>query len=310
MRDGGSAAAPPGAESAVRYLDRRTGEVGTEQIYGEASLRWVYESALGRLALEGVVKRALFSRLYGWLMSRPGSRRRIGPFLKQYGIDPGDFADPVESFRSFNDFFVRRLKPEARPIDPDPAAVTFPADGRHLGFPDVSDLDGIYAKGQRLSLPELFGDAALAARYERGTLVISRLCPVDYHRFHFPVAGIPSAPRLVNGPLYSVNPIALRRRIGILAENKRVLTRLSSGSAGEVLILEIGATNVGSIVQTAEAGSPVAKGAEKGYFAFGGSMTMVFFEPGRVRLDGDLAAASRGRLESYARMGERLGAVA
>lgn len=310
MSDAGSAAVPSGMDSAVRYVDRRTGGICTEQIYGEASLRWVYESALGRLALEGVVKRALFSRLYGWLMSRPGSTRRIAPFLAQYGVDPAEFADPVGTFRSFNDFFVRRLKPEARPVDPDPAAVVFPADGRHLVFPDVSALDGIYAKGQRLSLPELVGDAALAARYERGALVISRLCPVDYHRFHFSVGGTPSAPRLINGPLYSVNPIALRRCIGILAENKRVLTRLSSESVGEVLILEVGATNVGSIVQTAEAGSAVAKGAEKGYFAFGGSMTMVFFEPGRVRLDEDLVATSRGGLECYARMGERLGTVA
>lgn len=299
----------PAADGAVRYYDRRTGQVCTEQIYGEASLRWVYESSLGRLALEGVVKRASFSRLYGWLMSRPGSRRRIGPFLAQYGVDPAEFADPVESYRSFNDFFVRRLKPEARPIDPDPASVVFPADGRHLGFADVSDLDGIYAKGQRLSLPELFGDASLAARYERGALVISRLCPVDYHRFHFSVAGVPSAPRLVNGPLYSVNPIALRRRIGILAENKRVLTRLVSESVGEALILEVGATNVGSIVQTAQPGAAVVKGAEKGYFAFGGSMTMVFFEPGRVRFDESLVEQSRNGLESYARMGERLGTV-
>ncbi|MCB1088702.1 MAG: phosphatidylserine decarboxylase, partial [Verrucomicrobiae bacterium] len=90
------------SREAVRYFDRSTGEIYTEQIYGEASLRWVYENALGRLALESVVKRAFFSRWYGWMMDRPGSRRKIAPFLVKYGVDPAEFADPPESFRSFN----------------------------------------------------------------------------------------------------------------------------------------------------------------------------------------------------------------
>ncbi len=294
----------------VTFFDRATGEVRTEEIYGEASLRWAYENALGRLALEGVVKRAFFSRLYGWAMARPGSRGRILPFIEQYGLDPGEFAEPVDTFGSFNDFFIRHLKPEARPIDPAENAAVFPADGRHLGFPDLGAVDGIFAKGQRLSLEALLGDATLAARYARGSLVISRLCPVDYHRFHFSLDGVPGEPRVINGPLYSVSPIALRRRIGILAENKRVLTRFQSDRAGEVLLLEIGATNVGSIVQTAEPGQRVGKGAEKGYFAFGGSMTMLIFEPGRIELADDLVAQSREGRELYARMGERMGTTA
>ena len=293
----------------VVYFDRSTGAVRTEEIYGEASLRWAYENALGRLALEGVVKRAVFSRLYGWAMDRPNSRDRIVPFVEKYGLDPAEFADPVASFGSFNEFFVRHLKPEARPIDPAENVAVFPADGRHLGFPDLGEVDGIYAKGQRLSLDALLGDASLAQRYARGSMVISRLCPVDYHRYHFCLGGTPGEPRVINGPLYSVNPIALRRRIEILAENKRVLTRFQSDLAGEVLLLEIGATNVGSIQQTAAPGKPVAKGAEKGYFAFGGSMTMLIFEPDRIELDSDLVDQSRQGREMYARMGECMGRV-
>lgn len=294
----------------MTYFHREEGTIREEAIYGEKSLRWAYENALGRLALESVVKRAFFSRFYGWLMSRPGSRKRIDPFLSEYGLDPDEFADSVDSFESFNAFFVRRLKPSARPIDPASDSVVFPADGRHLGFPDVGELDGIYAKGQQLSLDDLVGgDRDLADRFRRGTLVISRLCPVDYHRFHFAVGGELSEPRVLNGPLYSVSPIALRRRIEILGENKRVMTRLRSEQVGEVLILEIGATNVGSIVQTAAAGGRVEKGEEKGFFAFGGSMTLLLFEPGRVRLEADLVEQSRGGRELYARMGERLGAA-
>ena len=291
----------------IHFFDRASKEIREEAIYGEGAVRWAYENALGRVALKSVVSRAFFSRLYGWLMDRPGSREKVAPFIAEYGLDPAEFADAADSFASFNEFFVRRLKPEARPIDPDENSAVFPADGRHLGFSDLSQLPGIYAKGQELSLSDLLDSAELAERFARGSLVISRLCPVDYHRFHFCAAGTPGPPQLLNGPLFSVSPIALRRRIEILAENKRVLTRLASERCGEILILEIGATNVGSIVQTAESGKPIAKGDEKGYFAFGGSMTMLLFEPGRVQLDADLLEQSAQGRELYARMGERLG---
>lgn len=297
------------ANEPVEYFDRYAGEVKREAIYGEKFLRWACETASGRLGVELIAKRAFFSRWYGWRMSRPQTRERIQPFIDDYGLDAGEFADPVESFASFNEFFYRRLKPEARPVDSDASAVVFPADGRHLGIPDLSQCEAIWAKGQRFDLAELLGDPALAERYAKGSAVISRLCPVDYHRFHFCAAGTPGEARVINGPLYSVNPIALRRNIGILAENKRAITRLVSDALGEVLVLEIGATNVGSIVQTYTPGDAIAKGAEKGCFEFGGSMTLLLFEPGRVQLADDLLEHSAQQRELYARVGDRLGAI-
>lgn len=292
----------------IEYFNRHTGRLEREQVYGAGWMRWTYGTALGRLALEALIKRSVFSRWYGWRMDRPGSRGKVAPFIRDFGLNPGEFADSPESFRTFNEFFYRRLKPGARPVDPDPKTVVFPADGRHLGYPDVSAVDGVFVKGQRFDLPRLLGDDALAARYARGTLVLSRLCPVDYHRFHFPVAGRASAPRLLNGLLYSVNPIALRQNLAYLWENRRVLTTIESDVFGRVLMLEIGATNVGSIVQTFQAGSAVAKGEEKGYFRFGGSSTLLLFEPGRVQLAEDLVRHSANRCELYARVGSPLGA--
>jgi phosphatidylserine decarboxylase len=133
---------------------------------------------------------------------------------------------------------------------------------------------------------------------------------VDYHRFHFPLAGKPSATELLNGPLYSVNPIALRRNLSYLWENRRTLTMLATQEFGTVLLLEIGATNVGSIVQTYKSGKLIAKGDEKGYFRFGGSSTLLLFEPGRVRLADDLVTQSANQRELYAKVGDRLGTVA
>ncbi len=289
----------------VTFYNRLTSQLEQEAIYGEGPLRFVYENPLGRGLLELLVKRGWFSRWYGWRMSRPASRARIAPFIANYGLDVAEFADPVESFRSFNEFFFRKLKPEARPIAAE--GVVFPADGRHLGFQNVAEVPGVFVKGQHFDIPALLGDDALAARYREGTLVLSRLCPVDYHRFHFPCSGTPGAPRLINGPLYSVNPVALRRRLAYLWENKRVITELVTPDLGTVLLIEIGATNVGSIVQTFTPGQPVSKGAEKGYFKFGGSSTITLFEPGKVKLAEDLVAQSAEQRELYARMGDVMG---
>jgi phosphatidylserine decarboxylase len=290
----------------IRYFNRHSGKSEVEEVYGEGFLRWTYGHPLGAIALSTLVKRPVFSAWYGRRMSKHSSAARVKPFIEQYGLDPSEFADPPDSYRSFNEFFYRKLKPEARPVDPDETSVVFPADGRHLGFERASEIEGVFVKGQNFDLPALLGDADLAAKYADGALILSRLCPVDYHRFHFPAAGVPGATRLIDGPLFSVSPIALRLRLSYLWQNKRTITRLETQRFGSVLLLEIGATCVGSIRQTYSPRQSVEKGAEKGYFAFGGSSTITIFEPGAVKLEADLAENSTRRTELYARVGTRM----
>ena len=292
---------------AIRYFNRHTGVLEIEQVYGEVFLRWSYGNPLGAISLNAFVKRPFFSAWYGRRMSTPESAARVAPFIAEYGLDPADFADAAESYRSFNEFFYRKLKPAARPVDADEASVVFPADGRHLGFERASEIEGVFVKGQKFDLKALLGDAKLAAKYADGSLVLSRLCPVDYHRFHFPAAGVPGATRLIEGPLFSVNPIALRQRLAYLWTNKRTITELQTERFGTVICMEIGATCVGTICQTFTPGQPVAKGAEKGYFAFGGSSTLTLFEPGAVRLAADLLENSARQIELYARIGSVMG---
>ena len=290
----------------IRYFNRHSGALETEEIYGEGFLRWIYGHPLGGIALSAFVKRPFFSAWYGRRMSAEKSAARIAPFIARYGLDAEEFAERPESFRSFNEFFHRKLKPAARPVDADETRAVFPADGRHLGFQRATDIEGVFVKGQKFDLAALLGDADLAARYADGTLILSRLCPVDYHRFHFPAAGMPGETRLIGGPLFSVSPIALRKRLAYLWTNKRAITPLRTERFGTVLLVEIGATCVGTIRQTFTPGNAVEKGVEKGYFAFGGSSTITLFEPGAVRLEADLALHSSRRTELYARVGTRM----
>lgn len=300
----------------IRYFHRTKQVVETEQVYGGDWLRWTYGSAPGKIALHALVKHSFLSRFYGWRMSRPFSATRVLPFIIEYNLDVDEFAKKPYSFKTFNEFFYRALKEGARPIAGDPSTgsgqdrvAVLPADGRHLAFQNVDAAQGFYAKGQRFDLKSFLGDEALAREFAGGSLLISRLCPVDYHRFHFPVAGMPGEARLINGCLYSVSPIALRLNLGYLWENKRMVTLVDSPVFGKVAVCEIGATMVGSIFQSFLPGRAVAKGEEKGLFKFGGSCVVTIFQPGKIKFDADLVKHSAEGLEVYARMGERLGAA-
>lgn len=289
------------------YFDRKAGMVREEKIYGENFLSFLYGGTfIGNFIKNLISKVPFFSYLYGVSQSSSLSKRKVLPFIKKYEIDTGEFLKDPNSFSSFNDFFIRQLKKEARPIAPSQEDFAAPADARYLAFQNIAETDGFLVKGKKFTLSTLLNNPILAKRYEKGSLLLARLCPVDYHRFHFPCDGIASKPFLVNGSLYSVNPIALRQNISIFQENKRKITEIDSQVFGLIQYLEVGATFVGSIHETFQEG-PVKKGDEKGYFSFGGSALILLFEPGKILFDEDLLKNTKEGLETLCVMGESMG---
>lgn len=293
----------------IHYLHRQKGTIESEVVYGERWLKLIYGNPLGKIFLWVAVKRAWFSIWYGMQMNRTKSSKKIRPFIQNYELDEKEFATHQDSFKSFNAFFSRKLTPNARPIVADDKIAVFPADGRHFGFQEISKMKGIFVKGQKFDLPELFQSQKLAESYTNGSLVISRLCPVDYHRFHFPVDGQVGKSMLVNGSLFSVNPIALRKRISIFWENKRYLSFLKSKYFGTIAQFLVGATCVGSVTFSVDAPLKIKKGDEFGFFSFGGSCVLTLFEEGQIKLSDDLVEVSANGMELYAKMGEEMGAV-
>lgn len=292
----------------IRFYNRYTGEIEQEQVLGEKYLRWVYGSTLGKVSLHVLIKRAFFSRLLGAMKNSKKSAKTIPAFIEEYGINTDEILQPLDEFKHFNDFFYRKLKPGARPIAQG-NVVVLPADGRHMGWQDAATMQGAFVKGQKFDLPALLGSDELAKKYEHGTVVLSRLCPVDYHRFHFVAEGTPEPAKRIPGPLASVSPYCLRHKLSWLWTNKRELTMLHSERAGDVIQLAVGATGVGAIFQTYEAGKAVAMGDEQGYFAFGGSTVMTFFEPGRIELADDILRNTAECRETFAKQGDLLGHI-
>lgn len=292
--------------SEIRYIDRASGKVEVEKVYGLFFIKLLYGRHPGYWLSHPVSQWPFFSRLYGILQKMSFSRKKILPFIRKYQIDSSEFLDPIDSFTSFNDFFIRKLKLSARPIAKD-SQIVLPADARYLFYPQIHLSDGFLVKGKKFLLPKLLQDEELAKRYEQGSMLIARLCPVDYHRFHFPCECVPSPAKEIPGHLYSVNPLALKRNIEILTQNKRMITHLETERFGTILYIEVGATYVGTITQTYTPGERVLKGAEKGYFAFGGSCLILLFEPWKIQFDQDLVDASARGLEIRGLLGQSLG---
>ncbi|MCB9232168.1 MAG: phosphatidylserine decarboxylase [Bacteroidia bacterium] len=288
----------------IIYIDRETGKEITENVPGGKALRFMYHNAFGKLGLHAVIKRKLLSGMAGRYMDAKRSRRHIAPFLEKHQLDLSDYVVPQEGFRTFNDFFYRKVKPGARPIG---EGLVSPADGKVVAFQRIEENTKFFIKGFEFSPIDFLKDKKLAHHYHGGAMVIVRLAPVDYHRFHFPAAGKAGKSVLIKGKYYSVSPIALKNSLKIFVQNIREYCLLETAEFGKVIISEVGATMVGSIVQTYEPDSMVDKGQEKGYFAFGGSTVVLLFEPGKVILDQDLLDNSARGIEMQVKMGARIG---
>lgn len=291
----------------IQIYNRNTKSYETELVAGKKYIEWTYESPIGKGITELIAKRKIFSKLYGKYCDTKLSSKKIPAFVDEFNIDMNLAKKDIKDFTSFNDFFTRELISEARPITNDPDILISPGDGRLTAYENI-DLDNIVQiKGLTYSLRELIKDDSIASKYENGTCIILRLCPTDYHRFHFVDSGTIGPNHAIKGSYYSVNPIALKNIPKLFCENKREWSILRSDNFGDVLTIEVGATCVGSIIQTYSPDSKVNRGDEKGYFKFGGSTTILFFKKGVAKIDEDIIYQTKLGFECAVKLGEHIG---
>jgi phosphatidylserine decarboxylase len=287
----------------IQVVDRDTGTVFDEVVLGEKWIRWAYQDASSSLIEHLLFRSPFLSRLFGLWYDSPLSRGKIRSVIEELSIDMAEAERPIEDYRSFNDFFARHLKPEARPFADDPEEIVSPADGRVLVFPELDRDVFVPVKGYPMSITSML--PGQAKQFLGGALAIVRLCPADYHRYHFPVSGQIVSTQELSGALHSVNPIALGAGPDVFGENKRCNTLIKNDKIGTYCFSEVGAFGVGSIINTTTSG-PVSKMQEKGYFKFGGSTVVVVFQPGQVTFSEDLVANSAQGRETLVKVGQPL----
>ena len=260
----------------------------------------------------------------GRYYNTPASAKNIKGTIAKYQLDTSEFLQSVSSFKTYNEFFHRQLKPNARSMAPMiaamPSVITSPADCRITVFPSVNVARRLWVKGSEFSVRSLVESAELSQPFQDDTcsVAICRLAPQDYHRFHHFVDGkVTAAPRTVGDAYLTVNPLAVNSTaFNVFTENKRVVFPVNSAVFGPCVCIVVGATMVGSISmtkpKTGQANVDVKRGEEMGYFSFGGSTIILLFQKDKVSFWPDLVRNSDekrdgGTIETVIKVGQPIG---
>lgn len=291
----------------ILVQDRDSGVILEEKISAHVKLgmRIIYNGK----GKESKKFRALLKSLsirQGKKFDDPASIRQIAPFIKFHSLDMAEYEECP--YKTFNDFFYRRLKAGARKPEGNNKIFLSPADSRCTVFSSVHQAKDIWIKGSRFSLarltknykPDIFNDRSCS-------IMIFRLAPQDYHRFHSPCDATIGKPIYVDGQYYTVNPMAVRSSLDVFGENVRMILPMESPEFGPLLLIPVGAMMVGSIVLDREEGEFVKRGEEMGYFKFGGSTIVVVIPTKSIALDSDLSKNSADGIETLVKVGMSVG---
>ncbi len=240
----------------------------------------------------------VLSRMAGWFLDRGVSRILIGPFVRKNNIDLSLCADT--DFKSFNDCFSRRLKPELRPADNAPDALIAPCDALLSVYP-IRSGSVFPAKQSYYSVADLLGDAEQAKSFDGGLCLVFRLCVHHYHRYIYFDDGREIGRKKIAGVLHTVRPVALEQ-YPVFVRNTRECTLIDTDHFGLAAQIEIGAMLVGKIENHPPKAS-VQRGEEKGLFRYGGSTIVVLLGKGRATID----EVHMTGAETPVMMGQRIG---
>lgn len=292
----------------INFYNRLTQSIEREKVYGDKMVEWLYQSNSGKV-LSHLICQAPISKLYGALQDTTWSKSKIAPFIENYNIPMDDYLPEQQNsespYSSFNQFFIRRFKDGKRTFVSAPDELAAFSEARYFGYTSVGDEESIPVKGAYLKPKQLISNAKWEETFHDGPLLLARLCPVDYHRFHYPDDGVILDDYRVEGLLHSVNPVALKAKQDILITNERHVTIIETENFGKLAYIEVGAICVGKIVQSQKLveGDSFKRGQEKGYFLFGGSTVIVVGEKGKWIPSQDIQEYTKKGIETYLHLG-------
>lgn len=284
----------------MNYIDRK-GNKREEMSGQDRLLAKIYGHAATRLLIRPFVSPAI-SKLGGRILNTRISALAVRGFVKKNQIDLGEYEE--QKFASYNDFFTRKIRSGARPIDMREEVLISPCDGKASVYP--IDAECCFTiKHTPYTVGQLVRSRKLAAYYEGGYAIVLRLTVDDYHRYCYVDDAEKSGQIHIPGVLHTVNPAA-NDVLPIYKMNSREYCLLRTRHFGTVLMMEVGALMVGKINNYHEA-CRVYKGQEKGRFEFGGSTIVLLTQKGKVKIDEDILKNTEEGYETIVRMGEQIG---
>ena len=282
----------------------RDGTEVQKKIIYDSYLGSMYDRITGRMVLK-MLTRPSVSKFAGWALSTRASRMLVEPFVRHTGIDLTEYEE--DRFRSYNEFFSRKIRSDARPIQGGANHLISPCDSQLMVFP-ITEYGVFRVKNTLYTLAGLLRDRKKAKEYYGGQILVFRLGVDDYHRYCYVADGEIGENVSIPGVLHTVSP-SVYDRIPVYKENAREYCTLQTKAFGEMLMMEVGALLVGKIVNH-PVEKQVRRGMEKGYFQFGGSTIILLVKEGRLQVDADILENSRQNCETIVKYGEIIGVAA
>lgn len=265
------------------------------------SLSFLYKTRIGRTCLKFLVKPSV-SKISGRFLNTKLSSKMIKRFVKNNNINLNEYED--RKFKSYNDFFTRKIAEGKRSIDEHKNAFISPCDSK-LSVYNILEDSSFKIKDSYYTLSDLLDENEIYKDYINGLCLIFRLSVDDYHRYCYIDNGTKSKNTFIQGELHTVQPIALEK-YNIYKRNSREYTILHTENFGDVIQIEVGALIVGKIVNLHEEHS-FKKGEEKGMFEFGGSTIVLLVKENIVNIDEEIIENTMRGLETIVKYGERIG---
>jgi phosphatidylserine decarboxylase len=298
----------------ITFINRAENKQENELVYGDFLIDFFYKNKIGKNFVNLMINPPI-SKIVGAYHANTLSSKKIPDFIKKFDININEYEDgSVEnqkiekSYKTFNEFFIRKFKSGKRTFPQ--AKIEFGAfsEARYLGFDSIDDKLTYPVKGEFLNPEKILENSQYAKIFKDGPLLIARLCPVDYHRYHYFDEGKTIEAYNFSGKFHSVNPMAIKVYPNLFIENEKRISILDTKNFGKIAYVEVGAMCVGKIIQSANEKEAHKRGQEKGYFLFGASTVIVIGEPGKLIIDRDIIENTKNKMETYCKLGEKIGA--
>ena len=262
-------------------------------------VNFLYKTTLGRCFLK-ILTIPKISKFFGLLMDLGISEIFISYFVKKNNIDLSEYKKI--NYKSFNDFFKREIKIEKRPIPLDENCIFAPCDGKLTAY-KINENSFFNIKNSIYNIETLLNDKSLSNEFANGNILIFRLTPDNYHRYHFIDDGVFIFSKKIDGVLHTVKPIALEN-YKIYSQNQREYSILKTKNFGKIIQMEVGALFVGKIKNHSL--ETFKRGQEKGMFEFGGSTVIMIFNKD-VKIFDEFFENTKNNKETLIKMGEPIG---
>ncbi len=282
------------------YLDR-SGKKIPIPVSNNRLLEQLFSCAWGRCILRIASSRAV-SCLQRIGLSTHVSALFISGFVRKNRIPLREYER--KRYRSFHEFFMRQIRPKARPLCLGEDILMSPCDCKASVYAIDRDA-AFFVKGVSYTVSEILKDERLALEYLGGWFFLLRLCVEDYHHYAYPVSGEKSKDVCIEGKLYTVHPL-IHKYEKVYRENTRRYCTITTEKNTKVLMMEVGALGVGKIVNDCPASASVRQGEEKGHFEFGGSTILLLVPPHAYVPCKELLAHTEAGFETIVKLGESI----